>query len=80
MAIVDPAERAAAAGALSVARNAAAAAAPALALPTLAVPALGLPFLIAGTLKIAYDLAIWSVFRHVQPPEEAARRRASPTT
>jgi MFS family permease len=76
MAIVDPAERAAAAGVLSVARNAAAAAAPALAFPALAVPALGLPFIVAGTLKIVYDLAIWSVFRHVRPPEEATRTRA----
>ena len=49
------------------------------AFPALAVPALGLPFIVAGTLKIVYDVAIWSVFRHVQPPEEASRRRASPT-
>jgi MFS family permease len=73
MAIIPPAERAAAAGVMSVARNAAAAAAPAFAGVLLAVPTLGLPFLAAGSLKIVYDLAIWSVFRHVHPPEEAAR-------
>jgi MFS family permease len=73
MAIVEPGERASAAGVLSVARNAAAAAAPALAAPTLALPGLGLPFLVAGGLKIAYDLAIFAAFRHLRPPEEQAR-------
>jgi hypothetical protein len=76
MAIIPPSQRAATAGVLSVARNAAAAAAPALAGVTLAVPALGLPFLLAGGLKIVYDLTIWSVFRHVRPPEEIARLAA----
>ena len=70
MAVVAPEERAAAAGLTSVARNAAAAAAPVFASATLAVPALGLPFLIAGGLKIVYDLAIYAVFRNVRPPEE----------
>ncbi|HZU06841.1 MAG TPA: MFS transporter [Chloroflexota bacterium] len=73
MAIIDPGERAAAAGVLSVARNAAAAVAPALAGPTLALPALGLPFLVAGGLKIVYDLTILALFRHVRPPEEMGR-------
>ncbi len=80
MAIVDPSERAAAAGLLSVARNAAAALAPAVAGPALAVPALGLPFLAAGSLKIVYDLAIFSVFRKVRPPEEAMRADAGFTS
>jgi MFS family permease len=70
MAVVDPAERSAAAGLTAVARNAAAAVAPAFAGATLAVPALGLPFVVAGTLKIAYDLALWALFRSVRPPEE----------
>ncbi|HEY7062034.1 MAG TPA: MFS transporter [Chloroflexota bacterium] len=73
MAIVPPEERAAAAGIFSVARNAAAAIAPAFAGITLAVPAVGLPFIVAGGLKIAYDLTIFAVFRGVQPPEERAR-------
>jgi MFS family permease len=73
MAIIPPPERAAAAGVFSVTRNAAAAVAPAFAGITLAVPTLGLPFLLAGTLKIAYDLAIFTVFRGVRPPEETAR-------
>jgi hypothetical protein len=28
------------------------------------------PFLLAGGLKILYDLAIYAVFRKVAPPEE----------
>jgi MFS family permease len=72
MAVVDPDERSAAAGLTAVARNAAAAVAPAFAGATLAVPALGLPFLVAGALKIVYDLALWALFRTVRPPEEQA--------
>ena len=71
MAVVDPDERAASAGILSVARNASAALAPLFTGPILAVPSLGLPFLLAGGLKIIYDLWIFAVFRKVKPPEEA---------
>ena len=70
MAVVEPDERSAAAGLTSVARNAAAALAPAFSGLTLAVPALGLPFLLAGGLKIVYDLSILAAFRRVRPPEE----------
>jgi MFS family permease len=70
MAIVGPGERSAAAGVTAVARNAASAVAPAFTGATLAVPALGLPFLIAGTLKIGYDLTVLFTFRRLRPPEE----------
>jgi MFS family permease len=70
MAVVDPDERAASAGILSVARNTGAAVAPLFTGAILAAPSLGLPFLLAGGLKITYDLWIYSVFRHVRPPEE----------
>jgi MFS family permease len=70
MAIVDSDERAASAGVLSVARNVGAALAPVFTGAVLAVPALGWPFLLAGGLKIIYDLWIFAVFRHVKPPEE----------
>ena len=70
MAIVDPDERSAAAGVMSVARNGAAAVAPAFTGWLLTVPALGLPFLLAGGLKIVYDLSIFALFRNVRPPEE----------
>lgn len=70
MAVIDPDERAAAAGIMAVARTGAAAIAPAFAGATLAAPTLGLPFLIAGGLKVSYDLAVYLVFRGVRPPEE----------
>jgi len=70
MAVVDADERAASAGILSVARNAGAAVAPLFTGAILAVPTLGLPFLLAGGLKIIYDLWIFAVFRNVKPPEE----------
>ena len=73
MAVIDPSERTASAGILSVARNGGAALAPLFTAPILAVPSLGLPFLLAGGLKIAYDLWIYALFRHVRPPEEITR-------
>ena len=30
------------------------------------------PFLVGGTVKIAYDLTLWWMFRRVKPPEEVA--------
>ena len=75
MAVVDADERAASAGILSVARNAGAAVAPVFTGSMLAVPALGLPFLLAGGLKIIYDLWIFAIFRNVRPPEEERKRR-----
>ncbi|MGE5218825.1 MAG: MFS transporter [Chloroflexota bacterium] len=70
MAVVDAEERAASAGILSVARNAGAAVAPVFTGALLAAPALGLPFLLAGGLKVIYDLWIFALFRRVKPPEE----------
>lgn len=77
MAVVAPDERSATAGLTSVARNGAAAIAPAFAGVTLAIPALGLPFIVAGTLKIIYDVTVLMVFRKVRPPEEATRGAAT---
>jgi hypothetical protein len=31
---------------------------------------LGVPLVLAGTLKIAYDIGLWREFRRVKPPEE----------
>jgi MFS family permease len=71
MAVVDPDERSAAAGITAMARSAGAASAPLVATPLVAAPLLGggLPFVIAGTLKIAYDLLLWRRFRSVRPPD-----------
>jgi len=70
MAVVTPAERRAAASLTAVPRSLAAALGPSLAGWMLASASFGWPLLLAGTLKIAYDLALLAQFRHVRPPEE----------
>jgi len=71
MAVVDPDERSAAAGVTGIARSLGAAISPSLATPLVqSVPLAGLPFVIAGGLKIVYDLLVLHGFRSVRPPEE----------
>lgn len=73
MAVVTPAERAAAASFTSVPRSLAAAASPALAGTMMTAGFLALPLLLCGGLKIAYDLLLLWQFRNVRPPEEAGQ-------
>jgi MFS family permease len=73
MAVVEPRERIAAAGITSVARSGAQAVSPILSGYALQLVALGLPFLLAGGLKIGYDLTLWVTFRQLKPIEEAAK-------
>lgn len=85
MAVVEPDERTAAAGLTNVARSTASAVSPAISGFALGSIALGAPFLIAGGLKIAYDLLVFATFRRVRPPEEIRgsgdlSRAARPTT
>jgi MFS family permease len=64
MAVVDPDERSAAAGITGIARSVGASVSPLIAAPLVATAALaGLPFVLAGGLKIAYDLLLWRSFR-----------------
>jgi MFS family permease len=64
MAVVDPDERSAAAGITGIARSVGASVSPLIAAPLVATAALaGLPFVLAGSLKIAYDLLLWRSFR-----------------
>ena len=70
MAIVTPAERPAAASITSVPRSLAAAASPLLAGYLLGLSAFGWPLIVAGGLKIVYDLLLLAMFRRVRPPEE----------
>lgn len=70
MAIVTPAERPAAASYTSVPRSLASAASPFLAGYLLTVSTFGWPLVVAGGLKIAYDLMLLAMFRRVRPPEE----------
>jgi MFS family permease len=71
MAVVSPDERSAAAGVTGIARTTGAALSPVIAGPLLANAAfLGLPFVLAGGLKLIYDLLLYRSFRSVKPPEE----------
>jgi MFS family permease len=70
MAVVTPAERAAAASVTSVPRSLAAALSPALSGALIAATFKGWPLIIAGVLKIIYDLLLLLQFRHLKPPEE----------
>jgi predicted MFS family arabinose efflux permease len=71
MAVVTPAERPAAASLTAVPRSLAAAASPLLSGYLLLLSAFGWPLVIAGAIKIAYDLTLLALFRNVRPPEEA---------
>jgi MFS family permease len=71
MAVVSPDERSSAMGVTSIARSVGATFSPAITGQFLAVPSLlGAPFIIAGGMKIVYDLLVWRGFRRVKPPEE----------
>jgi MFS family permease len=74
MAVVDPDERSAAAGVTGIARTTGAALSPALSAPLVASASYAaVPFLLAGGLKIVYDLLLYRAFRAVKPPEERDR-------
>lgn len=70
MAVVTPAERAAAASFTAVPRSLASAASPTLAGAMLAAGWLSAPLVACGLLKIAYDLALLLAFRRQQPPSD----------
>lgn len=70
MAVVDPDERSAAAGATTIVRTAAVACAPVLTGALISASLLSLPFFLAGGLKITYDLLLYRNFRTIKPPEE----------
>ena len=75
MAVVEPAERSAAAGVTGIARTTGAAISPALSAPLVATAGLAaLPFFLAGGLKIVYDLLLYRAFKSAPPnPREAER-------
>ena len=67
MSSVKPEERSAAAGITGIARTTGASVSPVLTGQLIAIPALaGLPFLIAGGLKIVYDLLLYRSFRKAE--------------
>jgi MFS family permease len=71
MAVVAPSERAAAASITSVPRSLASATSPLLAGYLLGLSTFGWPLIVAGGVKIAYDLLLLATFRTVRPPEES---------
>jgi MFS family permease len=77
MAIVPPPERPAAASITSVPRSLASAVSPFLAGSLLGASSFGWPLLIAGALKIVYDVLLFIQFRSVHPPEEEGLQRAN---
>jgi len=81
MALVLPEERTAAASVTSLARSAGSATSPVVSGLLLQGPllVLGLPFLLSGTLKVAYDLALWRLFRRVDTAP-ARQGRVGPDT
>lgn len=70
IAVVDPDERSAAAGITNIARTLASSLAPMITGVLLEASLLSWPFLLAGGLKIIYDLALYRSFRDLKPPEE----------
>lgn len=70
MAVVQPAERPAAASFTAVPWSLTAAFSPAIAGWLLSASPFGWPLVIAGTTKIVYDLCLWCLFSKVKPPEE----------
>jgi MFS family permease len=75
MAVVTPEERSAAAGITGVARTLGASISPLFAGLLFARPSMiNVPFMLAGTLKMAYDLLLYREFSAVRPPEERATK------
>jgi MFS family permease len=70
MAVVTPAERAAASSITAVPRSLAAAISPGISGWMLTLSSFGWPLVIGGALKIVYDLALLAMFRTVKAPEE----------
>jgi len=74
MSVVDPDERAAAAGVTGIARSLGAGLAPVVGGAFLLTGS-GAPFFVAGGLKIAYDLLLYRAFRRSPPPPARADAR-----
>ena len=73
MAVVNPDERTAASGVTNVARSVGAAVSPVLGGLLMTDPLLfNASFMVAGGLKILYDLCLYRMFQKIRPPEETA--------
>lgn len=70
MAVVGPEERTAMASASMISRSAGVTAGPSAATALWSATTSSMPFVVGGSVKIAYDLSLWFLFRRVKPPEE----------
>ena len=77
MSLVPPHDRARAAGVTAAVRPAAASVAPVLTGIAFQLAAAGLPFVLAGVIKIAYDLSLLATFRRVPLDALQAERRST---
>jgi len=79
MALVAPEERTATASVTSLARSIGSSTSPVFSGLLLqgSLLAFGFPFILAGTLKAAYDCSLWMLFRHVHLEEEDGRQGQS---
>jgi MFS family permease len=75
MSIVTQEERPAAASLTAVPRSLAAALSPGISGWLLGLSPFGWPLVLAGSMKIAYDLTLWRLFRHVEPIERESTSR-----
>jgi MFS family permease len=71
MSVVPEADRTPAAGFTNVSRSIAQTPSPSIAGYAIATLWLGSPFVIAGGLKIVYDLSLYKIFHRLKPPQEA---------
>jgi MFS family permease len=71
VAIVNPEERAVAAGMTNISRNISQAVSPSIAGYILQFISLASPFLLGGSIKIIYDLLLYFSFGRIKPPEES---------
>lgn len=80
MAAVRPSERTFASGVTNLARSAARSITPSFAGYVMQKVALATPLFLGGSIKILYDLLLYSAFSHMKPPEEnESRSRAEAT-
>jgi len=74
MAVVQPAERLAAAGITNLVRSGGWALGPMLAGALMQSAGMGVPLVVAAIAKIGYDVGLWREFRRLKPPEERGER------
>jgi MFS family permease len=75
MAVVEESDRTAAAGLTSTTRTVSQSISPSVAGYTIGEIWIGLPLVVAGLLKLAYDVMIYASFRKIKPPEEKSPTR-----